>query len=178
MPGVKGNAPPVSVPHDKTPFVDFTSQAAAPRLETVRLVVEARPVLETLKSVVVAFAVEDAMVKSVVVVSPLLAWMDNFVNGEDVPMPSRLFVLSQKSCEDVAIADEPLPKRMEPALREAQPVPPLATVSADARESEPLTVRLVPESAVGAPHWKITPYIVMALPLCVRMRYFMEVPDG
>jgi len=39
--GVKGNEPPVSVPHESTPFVDFTSQAAAPRAETVRLVVEA-----------------------------------------------------------------------------------------------------------------------------------------
>src|SRR3989344_5218445 len=42
--GVKGNAEPepvASVPQESTPFVDFTSQAAAPRAETVRLVVEA-----------------------------------------------------------------------------------------------------------------------------------------
>ena len=42
----------------------------------------------------------------------------------------------------------------------------------------PLTLRLVAVRAIGAPHWKTTPYMVMALLLCVRMRYFMEVPEG
>ena len=54
---VKGSPPPppvASVPQERTPFVDFTSQAAAPRPETVRFVVDAMPVFEILKSVVEA----------------------------------------------------------------------------------------------------------------------------
>ena len=41
-----------------------------------------------------------------------------------------------------------------------------------------LTVRLAAERAVVAPHWKTAPYMVMALLLAVRMRYFIEVPLG
>ena len=40
------------------------------------------------------------------------------------------------------------------------------------------TVRLAAERAVTAPHWKTAPYMVMALLLAVRMRYFIEVPLG
>ena len=40
------------------------------------------------------------------------------------------------------------------------------------------TVRLAAERAVTAPHWKTTPYIVIALELAVMMRYFIEVPAG
>src|SRR3989344_491299 len=76
--------------------------------------------------------------------------------GVEVPRPRRDAPLSQKRELLVASADEPLPKRIEPELMLAQPLPPLATVSADVRRSEPLTVRLVPESAVGAHHWKTT----------------------
>jgi hypothetical protein len=45
------------------------------------------PVLETLKSVVVAEAVEEPMAKSVLFVLPLNACTESFANGEVVPMP-------------------------------------------------------------------------------------------
>ena len=63
---MKGKPAFASVPHERTPFVDFTSQEAAPRPETVRLVVEAVPVLSIWKSVDVANAlVEEEIAKSV-----------------------------------------------------------------------------------------------------------------
>ena len=46
------------------------------------------PLLNTVKSVVVALAVDDAIEKSVVLVSPLLAWTESFAYGEVVPMPT------------------------------------------------------------------------------------------
>ena len=76
-------------------------------------------------------------------------------------------------------------------LPEAEPMGPEKVVAAvelnalaPATESgEPtvralLTVRLAAERAVVAPHWNTAPYMVMALLLAVRMRYFIEVPLG
>ncbi len=48
------------------------------------------PVLLTLKSVVVADAVELPMAKSVVAVSPLLALIENLANGDVEPTPTLL----------------------------------------------------------------------------------------
>ena len=85
---VKGSPPlpPVaSVPHDKTPFVDFTSQAAAPRPETVRFVVDAMPVFEILKSVVEAL-LETKKEKVVAAASEPQTVSCEY--GVEVPMPS------------------------------------------------------------------------------------------
>src|SRR3989338_1937861 len=46
-----------------------------------------RPVFETEKSVAEAEAVVEPMAKSVVLVSPLLLWIENLANGELVPTP-------------------------------------------------------------------------------------------
>jgi hypothetical protein len=46
------------------------------------------PVFDTEKSVVVALAVDDAMIKRFVFVSPRFAEMENFAHGLDVPMPT------------------------------------------------------------------------------------------
>src|SRR3989344_6826414 len=67
--------------------------------------------------------------------------------------------------EKVVVAVElkvlaPVTERVEPTVRALE------------------TVRLAAERAVTAPHWKTTPYMVMALELAVRMRYFIEVPLG
>ena len=42
----------------------------------------------TLKSVVVADAVEEPMAKSVVLAEPLFAWMENLAHGDVVAMPT------------------------------------------------------------------------------------------
>src|SRR5665213_1529501 len=52
-------------------------------------------------------------------------------------MPSQPWVLSQKRFEEVASADEPLPKRIEPLLMLAHPVPPEEIGSAVVSASEP-----------------------------------------
>jgi hypothetical protein len=57
------------------------------------------PVLETENSVVVALAVEDAMAKRVVAVSPLLVWIANFAHGVVEPMPSAPVVGRTKPVE-------------------------------------------------------------------------------
>ena len=48
------------------------------------------PVLEIVKSVVVAEPVEEAMLKSVVLVSPTLAKMESLAFGVVVPMPTAV----------------------------------------------------------------------------------------
>ena len=58
-----------------------------PRPETTRLVVEARPVLETEKRVVVALAVEEPIANRVVLVEPLFAWTESFAHGVVEAMP-------------------------------------------------------------------------------------------
>ncbi len=55
---------------------------------------ERRPVLSTLKSVVVALAVDEAMAKRVVFVPPLLAWRESFANGDVVLIPTFPVVLT------------------------------------------------------------------------------------
>jgi hypothetical protein len=62
---------------------------------------------------------------------------ESVVAGVVEPIPSRPLVLSQNSELEVASADAPLPKRSEPLLMLAQPVPPLATPSARASVSDP-----------------------------------------
>jgi hypothetical protein len=57
--------------------------------------------------------------------------------GELVPMPSRPSALSQKRPLEVASAEAPLPKRMEPLLMFDQPVPPLPALSAEASVRTP-----------------------------------------
>ena len=54
-----------------------------------------------------------------------------------MPIPIREFVLSQKSEELVASADEPFPNGMYAAASEAHPVPPEETESGEVRLSEP-----------------------------------------
>src|SRR3989344_7353792 len=70
-------------------------------------------------------------------------------------------------------------------LPEAEEIgPPKVVVAVELKVLAPetvralLTVRLAAERAVTAPHWKTAPYMVMALLLAVRMRYFIEVPLG
>jgi len=46
------------------------------------------PILLTLNSVVVAEAVEEPIAKSILSVSPLLAWIETLANGEDDPKPA------------------------------------------------------------------------------------------
>src|SRR5260221_9257318 len=53
------------------------------------------------------------------------------LNKADFPTASRPLVLSQNRLLEVASAELPLPKRIEPALKAVEPVPPLATPSAE-----------------------------------------------
>ncbi len=99
--GVKGNAPvpALSVPQERTPLVDFTSQAAAPRPATVRFVVEAVPFTvksaagfvvftPTLPAFVImkAVAVEEPTTNSVLA-PPATGFTESVANGEEVPIP-------------------------------------------------------------------------------------------
>ena len=109
--------------------------------------------------------------------------MESAEPGVVVPRPSLEFELSQKRLEDVAIAEEPLPKRRRPLSSEDQPVPPYGTVSAEVRESddaerEPVTESVPALWAEVAPHCSATPYILITLLLAVMMRYFIDVPAG
>ena len=45
------------------------------------------PVLRTVRSVVVAEAVDEPIAKSVVAVSPLLLWIESLAYGDEVPIP-------------------------------------------------------------------------------------------
>ena len=70
------------------PLAEKVAQPAAPpAFETTRPVVEARPTLFTLKSVVVAEAVEEPIANRVVLVEPLFACTERRAKGEVVPMP-------------------------------------------------------------------------------------------
>ena len=51
------------------------------------------PLFNTVNNVVVAEAVDDAMVKSEVFVSPLFAWIESFAYGEVVPIPTNPLLL-------------------------------------------------------------------------------------
>jgi len=65
----------------------------------------ARPVLLTLKSVAVAEAVEEAMAKSIELVSPLRACTANLANGEVVPTPTFVpFVRARNVLPDTVSA--------------------------------------------------------------------------
>ena len=68
--------------------------------------------LSTLKSVVVALAVDDPMAKSAVLVEPLLAWRENVANGDEVAIPKAPVVGSWKA---VQVAGT-VPKRKLPML--------------------------------------------------------------
>lgn len=76
-------------------------------------VVVTAPVLEMLKSVEVAEAVEEPIAKRVVLVSPLLEWMPNLANGEEVPTPMEPVVGRVKETLVVVAGKEP--KRMLPS---------------------------------------------------------------
>ena len=89
--GVNGNELPA--PHDvaDTEPEELTVRHwpdEAPSEEIVSAVVEARPVLEMEKSVEVADWVDEPIAKSVLLVSPLFAWMERRAKGEVVPMPN------------------------------------------------------------------------------------------
>ena len=45
------------------------------------------PVFEIVKSVVVAFAVDEPIVKRLVLVSPTFAWIESFADGDVVAIP-------------------------------------------------------------------------------------------
>ena len=83
-----------SVPQERTPFVDFTSQAAAPNPETLRFVVEATPVFEMEKSVEVAVPPVVEAISNKVSGAPVpeveVAVMARSAYGVEVPMPTLL----------------------------------------------------------------------------------------
>ena len=58
------------------------------RLFPVAVRNERRPVFEIEKRVVVAEAVEEPIAKSVVLVEPLLAWIENLAHGDEEATPS------------------------------------------------------------------------------------------
>jgi hypothetical protein len=60
--------------------------AKQPAVMLMPLLIVVEPVLSTEKSVVVADAVDEPMAKRVVLVPPLLAWIDERANGDVVPM--------------------------------------------------------------------------------------------
>lgn len=62
--------------------------AKQPELMLTPLATVVVPVFETLKSVVVAFAVDEAMANSVVLVAPLFACTESCANGVEVPTPN------------------------------------------------------------------------------------------
>src|SRR6185437_8926715 len=84
-------APRLAVPSAlKTPLmVDEPVTASAEVVAPVacKLSSVVRPVFDTEKSVVVAEAVEEPIANKVVLVSPLLAWIANLLNGEVVATP-------------------------------------------------------------------------------------------
>ena len=111
---VKSDPPP---PHDwvETAPEALTvrqSPAPEPSAEIVRLVVEARPVFDIEKRVVVALCVEEPMAKRVVLVDPLLACTDSAPHGEEEATP---MVPAVASANAVEVAGR-LPKRSPPML--------------------------------------------------------------
>ena len=80
------------------------------------------PVLRTVRSVVVAEAVEEAMAKSVAAVSPLLLWIESLAYGEEVPMP-RAPEVGRVKVELVVVAGR-VPKTKLPMLSMLPPAVP------------------------------------------------------
>ncbi len=112
--------------------------------ESWKSVVE--PVFETLNNVVVAEAVEEPMAKSVVLVEPLLAWIENFAQGEEEATPIVPVTASAKLVE---VAGS-VPYRRLPMLSCLFPV--------------------VLAKKVSVPSPKL-PYPVVMFPICVVVLY-------
>lgn len=126
--GVKGKAAPVaSVPQEKIPFVSaFTSQLAALRAETVRLVEDAVP--ETVSAVVEAYGkVEAARVEVATNVGAVTIPVktpapvtESGVPGVDVPMPTlprlSILILSTRLSDPVEVKNASIPGTLLVAL--------------------------------------------------------------
>jgi hypothetical protein len=83
--GVPPPPPVASVPHERTPFVDFTSQLAAFKFETMSAEVDAVPVTKRL--VVVAFL---EAIKFVVEARPLLKMAKRVEDAESITSNERV----------------------------------------------------------------------------------------
>ena len=144
------------------------------------------PILETLKRVVVALAVDEAIAKSVVLVAPLAAAIVRFAYGVVVPTPTnpaevivvvpvepKYEWLNTANGEVVAAAVAPLIVRKlkgDPPLPEPQAVPVfeikpfVAKVAQPAEPAALVTIRLVVEAVPDT----VSPPITVPSPIVVE----------
>jgi hypothetical protein len=78
----------VMVPPTKRLLEMYPEPCTAKREPGVVVPTPTFPLLSTVRRVVVAEAVDEAIANNVVFVSPLFAWIDSFANGEVVPIPN------------------------------------------------------------------------------------------